>query len=103
MAAHSLTAAINTWLEADLIAQQFQAAWPDRLHIITYEALTESPQSALSAALNFIGEPCETLVGIFRMCTARRTATSRADGHVGPQLFDANSHQTCFVMATFSD
>ena len=61
MAAHSLTAAINTWLEADLIAQQFQAAWPGRLHIITYEALTESPQSALSAALKFIGEPCEAL------------------------------------------
>ena len=59
MAAHSLTAAINTWLEADLIAQQFQAAWPGRLHIITYEALTESPQPAVSAALDFIEEPCE--------------------------------------------
>ena len=57
MGPHSLEAAINTWFEAVSIAHEFGSAWPDRLHTLTYENLTQSPQAEMRALLDFLGEP----------------------------------------------
>ena len=57
MGPHSLDAAINTWFEAVSIAHEFGSAWPDRLHTLTYENLTQSPQAEMRALLDFLGEP----------------------------------------------
>jgi hypothetical protein len=56
MGPHTLQAGINTWLEAVSIATEFQSAWPDRIHTLTYEDLTTSPESVLHALLDFLGE-----------------------------------------------
>ena len=57
MGPHSLEAAINTWYEAVSNAHEFGTAWPDRLHTLTYENLTQSPQAEMRALLDFLGEP----------------------------------------------
>ncbi|MDB2365166.1 sulfotransferase [Luminiphilus sp.] len=59
MAKHSLQGAINTWLEAVSIANQFAVAWPERIHTMTYEALTADPQGTLTALLTFLDEPVD--------------------------------------------
>ena len=56
MGPHTIQAGINTWLEAVSIAAEFQSAWPDRIHTLTYEDLTTSPESMLFAVLDFLGE-----------------------------------------------
>ncbi len=56
MGHHTVQAGINTWLEAVSIAAEFQSAWPDRIHTLTYENLTTSPESVLHALLDFLGE-----------------------------------------------
>ncbi|MED5314985.1 MAG: sulfotransferase [Pseudomonadota bacterium] len=56
MGPHTIQAGINTWLEAVSIAAEFQSAWPDRIHTLTYEELTTSPESVLFALLDFLGE-----------------------------------------------
>jgi len=59
MAKHSLEGAINTWLEAVTIANQFAMAWPERIHTLTYESLTADPRATLTALLEFLGEPVD--------------------------------------------
>ena len=59
MAKHSLQGAINTWLEAVSIANQFAMAWPERIHTMTYESLTADPRATLTALLEFLGEPVD--------------------------------------------
>jgi len=59
MAKHSLQGGINTWLEAVSIANQFAVAWPERIHTMTYEALTADPQGTLTALLAFLDEPVD--------------------------------------------
>jgi len=59
MAKHSLEGAINTWLEAVSIANQFAQAWPERMYTLTYESLTGDPQSTLTALMEFLGEPID--------------------------------------------
>ena len=59
MAQHSLQGAINTWLEAVSIANQFAMAWPERIHTMTYESLTADPRATLTALLEFLGEPVD--------------------------------------------
>lgn len=70
MAKHSLQGGINTWLEAVSIANQFAVAWPERIHTMTYEALTVDPQGTLTALLAFLDEPGDEtrwqLEGIYR-------------------------------------
>ncbi len=56
MGPHTLQAGINTWLEAVSIAAEFQSAWPDRIHTLTYEDLTTSPELVLHTLLDFLGE-----------------------------------------------
>lgn len=56
MGPHTLQAGINTWLEAVSIATQFESAWPDRIHTVTYESLTASPESEIKALLAFLDE-----------------------------------------------
>jgi len=56
MARHSLLGAINTWLEAVAIVQQFEKAWPERLLNVGYEHLTAEPQEEVSRILAFLGE-----------------------------------------------
>ena len=56
MGPHTIQAGINTWLEAVSIAAEFQSAWPDRIHTLTYEDLTTSPESMLLAVLDFLDE-----------------------------------------------
>ena len=56
MGPHTLQAGINTWLEAVSIATQFESAWPDRIHTLTYESLTASPESEIKALLAFLDE-----------------------------------------------
>ncbi len=56
MGPHTLQAGINTWLEAVSIAWEFESAWPDRIHTLTYENLTTSPESVLLALLEFLDE-----------------------------------------------
>ena len=56
MGPHTLQAAINTWSEAVSIAREFSAAWPDRMYTLTYESLTQSPQSEVTGLLSFLGE-----------------------------------------------
>ena len=56
MGPHTIQAGINTWLEAVSIAAEFQSAWPDRIHTLTYEDLTTSPEPVLLALLDFLGE-----------------------------------------------
>ena len=57
MAKHSLVAAINAWLEATLIIREYKSAWPDRIHELAYEDLTNTPEITLNTALEFLDEP----------------------------------------------
>ena len=59
MAKHSLEGAINTWLEAVTIANQFAMAWPERIHTLTYESLTADPRATLTALMEFLDEPVD--------------------------------------------
>ncbi len=56
MARHSLIGAINTWLEAVAIVQQFEQAWPDRVLNVGYERLTKDPEAEVNRILAFLGE-----------------------------------------------
>ena len=60
MAKHSLEGAINSWLEAVTIANQFAEAWPRRMHTLTYESLTADPRATLTALMGFLDEPVDT-------------------------------------------
>lgn len=56
MARHSLLGAINAWLEAVSIVQQFESAWPEQVLNVSYEQLTENPANELANILDFLGE-----------------------------------------------
>lgn len=56
MSKHNLLAAINTWLEAILIVDQFASAWPERIAHISYERLTTDPGSSLDELMAFLRE-----------------------------------------------
>ena len=51
-----MKAGINTWSKAVSIAAEFQSAWPDRIHRLTYEELTTSPEPVLLTLVDFLGE-----------------------------------------------
>ena len=51
-----MKAGTKTWSVAVSIAAEFQSAWPDRIHTLTYEDLTTSPEPVLLALLDFLGE-----------------------------------------------
>lgn len=63
MARHSLIGAINTWLEAVAIVQQFEKAWPERLLNVSYEHLTTDPRGELNRVLTFLGEEPISRIG----------------------------------------
>ena len=59
MPPHSVLAGINTWLEAAIIIQEYEQAWPDRLLNVAYEQFTENPRAELERILEFVEEPWE--------------------------------------------
>ncbi len=63
MARHSLLGAINTWLEAIAIVQQFESAWPGQLLNVSYERLTQDPQGEMARILTFLGEETPDEIG----------------------------------------
>ncbi len=56
MPVHTLKGAINYWVEAMQIMDQYKRAWSDRVLEMAYEALTKEPESHLKRLLEFVGE-----------------------------------------------
>ena len=48
--------AVNYWRESLIIVNQFKAAWPDKLHEVSYRELTTSPKKILKKILRYVGE-----------------------------------------------
>jgi LPS sulfotransferase NodH len=63
MPVHSLDAAINYWVEAVGILEQFKRIATDRLLEISYESLSGDPLPTVSKILEFIGEDPEAYPG----------------------------------------
>ena len=59
MPKHTVLAGINMWLEAATIVAEYDKAWPARVINVSYERLTDNPQSELESVLGFISEPWE--------------------------------------------
>ncbi|MDG2459509.1 MAG: sulfotransferase [Luminiphilus sp.] len=78
MGPHSLQAAINTWLEAVSIVREFETAWPDRLHTLTYEVLTTSPEDSVKSILAFLGEPFDAASADFTRVHSEQNRFERA-------------------------
>ncbi len=56
MPAQPLIGAINYWVEAMAIVDQYQTAWPERVLEISYERFTENPMDGMQRILAFVGE-----------------------------------------------
>ncbi|MFQ3325219.1 MAG: hypothetical protein ACI90U_003054 [Pseudomonadales bacterium] len=56
MPEHSLTGAINAWLESIMIVHQYKQLAPDRVLDLSYENLTKQPREYISKVLEFISE-----------------------------------------------